>query len=574
MAELSLTGRLHRVRERAAESLAHAASPQFRPAWTVLVVGILATLAVYRLSNAAVELDASARFKDLAARVVSRLEQRMAANEQILRGVTALLQISPGTSRQRFAAFVNAFDLEKNFPAIQGVGYSVFVKPEDLDAHIAAVRAEGFPNYKVMPEGDRPIYSTILFLEPFDWRNRRAFGYDMYSEPIRRRAMEWARDTGLPSLSGRVVLRQETNEDVQSGFLLYQPLYAEGMPLNTVDERRSAIRGYVYAPFRAGRLFQQILATESQAVRTGLELSIYDQGKVEKSDLLFSTQPAGVPARASRYRSRVDHEIYGRTWLLDMASTSDFEQSISFTGPRVALLSGTLISALLALFIASMATRQMQLARANEHMSLLTRELSHRVKNTLAVVQAIASRSLSDGRTITEARNVFMKRLHALARAHTLLLETSWSGASLRTLAAQELEPFGVRATIKGPEIALSAGAAQSFALVLHELATNAIKYGAMSQRSGRIDVEWRIDRVRGKEPSFVFRWQEHGGPVVHEPTHRGFGRTLLSQQIGHGGERPKISYNSGGLSYEVSAPLASVTDASLVDSELGDDAD
>ncbi len=219
-------------------------------------------------------------------------------------------------------------------------------------------------------------------------------------------------------------------------------------------------------------------------------------------------------------------------------------------------------------FVAAMALRQMQLTQANAQMSLLTRELSHRVKNTLAVVQSVASRSLSDGRSVSEARNIFMKRLHALARAHTLLLDKSWQGASLRTLARQELEPFAARATIEGPEVALNASTAQTFALVLHELATNATKHGSLSVLAGRVEVTWRIERRRDAAAMFRFRWREIGGPLVSEPTRRGFGRILLAQHIGHGGDRPTITYHPSGLMYELATPLGSITD--IVEDDAG----
>src|SRR3546814_13521456 len=106
-----------------------------------------------------------------------------------------------------------------------------------------------FPDYRIWPEGERAIYASIIYLEPFDWRNQRAFGYDMFLAPVRRAAMERARDTGLPSLSGKVKLVQETDEAVQAGFLMYLPVYRTVSPASVAD-RRLELAGYVSTPFR------------------------------------------------------------------------------------------------------------------------------------------------------------------------------------------------------------------------------------------------------------------------------------------------------------------------------------
>ena len=119
-------------------------------------------------------------------------------------------------------------------PGIQGMGYALFVAPEEKEAHIESVRAEGFPEYTIRPEGEREMYTSIIYLEPFDERNRQAFGYDMFSNDVRRTAMEQARDTGQPKMTGRITLVQEIDEDVQAGFLIYVPYYRNGTTNETI----------------------------------------------------------------------------------------------------------------------------------------------------------------------------------------------------------------------------------------------------------------------------------------------------------------------------------------------------
>lgn len=533
--------------------------PSMRPAWLILILGIIISLLVWRLVDMAVMAQARDRFGDFAVRVLAKTHLTMTAYEQVLRGGVGLMKVRDDISREEFRRFVAAMGLDRAYPGLQGLGYAVLLKPEEVGAHIKAVRASGYRNYDIHPEAERPLYSTVLYLEPLDWRNKRAIGYDMYSEPTRRAAMQRARDEARSALSGRVTLIQETGHDPQPGFLLYMPVYKSGEPSNTLEQRRRNISGFIYAPFRARKLMTNILAHELYWVPRKMNFAIYDGSAVRGSNLLFKTAGFDPESATSQFKLVSASEFFGQTWTFSFSSTPAFDESVSHTASTLALTSSLLVTCLLFLFIAAKSIRQVQLARMNEQMTLLVRELSHRVKNTLAVVQAIASRSLAGRTSVEEARDVFMKRLHALAHAHTLLFENLWHGASLHALARQELAPFGARAIIRGPDIQLNAATAQTLALVLHELATNATKYGAMSVPTGRLDVGWQIASHEGR-PTFRFRWKESGGPSVGTPTRRGFGRTLLNQRLGHGGTLPEISFAPEGLTYEVSSPLSSVT--------------
>jgi two-component sensor histidine kinase len=137
---------------------------------------------------------------------------------------------------------------------------------------------------------------------------------------------------------------------------------------------------------------------------------------------------------------------------------------------------------------------------AEERQRLLLQELAHRVKNTLAVVQGIANRSLSGDRTLAEAREVLGKRLGALAQAHSLLTAREWHGAALRAVLEAELRPYAKRAVLAGPDLDLAPKATLTLALVLHELATNAAKHGALSAAGGRVEVAWSLAGPRGGE--------------------------------------------------------------------------
>jgi two-component sensor histidine kinase len=189
--------------------------------------------------------------------------------------------------------------------------------------------------------------------------------------------------------------------------------------------------------------------------------------------------------------------------------------------------------------------------RADEARVIATRELQHRCNNLLAVIQAIAHKTLAGGTSLEEARVAFEARLQALARAHRQLLRSNWTGVSLDEVVRQALEPFGTRSEIAGGDVTLNPKDAQNLSLALHELATNAVKHGALSRPDGKINIAWA---VRGAEGGRVlrFHWRERGGPVVVAPTRRGFGTTLLKATFGE----VRFDYAPEGLMCEIDLPL------------------
>ncbi len=189
-----------------------------------------------------------------------------------------------------------------------------------------------------------------------------------------------------------------------------------------------------------------------------------------------------------------------------------------------------------------------------EREKLLVGELEHRTKNLFAVVHALAHRSLRGNHTLDEAREAFIGRMQALMRADQRLTSSAWKGTRLSEIARSELEPFAGRLKLDGAEIELSPQAAQNFALAVHELATNASKYGALSTAEGRVTIRWSV-QANGEGKVLKFRWQEHGGPPVSVPEKEGFGAALLKATLGKG----RIEFATEGLSYEVDVLLAGI---------------
>ena len=201
--------------------------------------------------------------------------------------------------------------------------------------------------------------------------------------------------------------------------------------------------------------------------------------------------------------------------------------------------------------------------RAQEHQQLLIDELNHRVKNTLAIVQGIAQQSLKDGATTSEVRTVFVDRLGALATAHNLLTEKHWSPVSLARVIADAVAPHaneGERFTLAGPDLSVPPKTAISFVLAIHELATNAVKHGALSVPAGQVSVVWKITGSEGKE-RLEMEWRESGGPPVRVPERRGFGTRMIERGLSAElGGSATIDFAPLGVLCRVEAPLPGTT--------------
>jgi two-component sensor histidine kinase len=196
------------------------------------------------------------------------------------------------------------------------------------------------------------------------------------------------------------------------------------------------------------------------------------------------------------------------------------------------------------------------LDEASERQQMLTRELEHRIKNTLTTVSAIANQTLQ-GEQYADVRHAFVSRMIALGHAHDILTRTSWAAAPIEQVVEGALAPHRTkekRIHVSGPDVALEPRQALSLALAVHELATNATKYGALSNQNGAINISW--SNGDAAHPGFQFLWDETGGPVVSPPTSKGFGSRLIERILaGDFGGEVEMQYRPEGLKCELRSP-------------------
>lgn len=312
----------------------------------------LLTLFIYSETKKKAEERSEKLFALRANQVTEAIDKRMNDYIQILIGAKAFFIASDTVERKAWSKYYKTLNLEENYPGIQGFGYTHFISPNELKEHEQKIRREGFKSYKIYPEGERPVYTSIIYLEPFSDRNLRAFGFDMFSEPIRQSAMRIARDTKQPALSGKVRLVQETGKDEQAGFLIYLPIYKNNADPESIKDRQKLIKGFVYSPFRASDLMTSILDEDFKDI----DIEVYDGTSMDKESLLFNSDSTlYFHTESDRRFSKVGTISLGNhTWRLYITAKPDFGRYADTELPYFILMGGFIISLLMFFIIWSL----------------------------------------------------------------------------------------------------------------------------------------------------------------------------------------------------------------------------
>lgn len=317
-----------------------------------------------------VELRFESRVQQTEVSIRNRLETYVA----LLRATAGFFDASEQVRHDEFRTFVAHLELRQRFPGLQGIGLSRRIPPGTEAAFEEELRRTGSPSFRMWPQGPRPEYHAIVFLEPFDRRNQAAIGFDMYQEPTRQAAMARARDTGLPAASGRVTLVQEIDEEKQAGFLIYLPVYRGGHTPPTVEERREALEGFVYSPFRADDLLAGLSAGQA---RPDIAFQVYDAGRADPELLLHRSAGFDAPG-APDLRAERSIDVAGRPWLIAFESRPGIEVGSSRNLVFVGLSGGFAVSVLL-FFIARSQVRARETAERYSEARRMNAELEQRV---------------------------------------------------------------------------------------------------------------------------------------------------------------------------------------------------
>lgn len=511
-----------------------------------LILGAGMTFAVHQSA----EDRALAQFQREADLAVDRVFTRLRQHLVVLRGAQGLFAASGGgVSRAEFRSFLAAFDGQEELSGVQGIGFARMIAAAQSGTAETEINLHYGLNVPVRPASTQQAWRTpIVLLEPQDSRNSAALGYDMFADPTRRSAMEQALSSGQAHMTGPVELVQEITAEKQTGFLVYLPYAGQksaGAP---------PVEGFVYAPFRGGDLVEAALTSGPDL---DVALRVTDAGAV--GQVLYDGLP---PGPSSGHRITRVAEVLGRQWVFVVQETN-----ISPLRHLGTVLMGA-ASALLAIATGlAMTARQQEAAHArnlaataareSEYRGLLVDEMKHRIKNHIARIQSIARQSARTAADLRSFSTSFDARLHAMATAQEVLAGTAVPQADLATILRRELqqclETSEVDHLIAGPPIRLDERQAHAFALVAHELVTNAMKYGGLSATGSGLAVRWQVMA----DHHLHLDWSETA-PIAALPQGRGgFGSRLIEASLrGELSGQLTRTFTDQGLQIELSFPL------------------
>ncbi|MBE9125675.1 MULTISPECIES: CHASE domain-containing protein [unclassified Coleofasciculus] len=290
------------------------------PYFVLGITLVITSLATYYAAKTSEDKD-QLRFENAVQRTQDDIQNRLDTYIAMLRATSGLWVVNESVSREQFRTYVNHLELPRRYPGIRGIGFSKRVMPEEKEALVSEMRRQGVENFTLQPEFERSEYHTIIYMEPLDRRNQAAFGFDMFTEPVRRVAMESARDMGAPAASGRVTLVQEIDPHKQAGFVIYVPVYRNGLTPDTVSERQATLEGFIYSPFRGDDLMRGIFGTEKYPF---VNFAIYDGTTLTPENLLHRSK-GDNSSYQPRFQAIAKIDVAGRSWSILFKSRPELD---------------------------------------------------------------------------------------------------------------------------------------------------------------------------------------------------------------------------------------------------------
>ena len=527
--------------------------PRAVPLFTFLLIAAVTVLSVFLIERGSADGE-RIRLVRAANSLSSTLERRATMSASYLRAGAALFATTGEVSMPDFRRFVSELQLDQDYRSIEGIGWAPALRRSEVPTFEREMSEALDMPITVFPSSDNDMIVPVRYLQPDSARNRRALGYDMFSEPTRRKALEEAAEASRPIASGRVILKQE-GDGSSAGFLIYMPVF-QGQGVN----RR--LTGYIYSPINAQEFLESAKANEIR--EEGIATLFYD-GQPSPANLLGSTAELEPGSRTIETPIRIgDREM---TLVVGLPPSSTLSPL-----SLVTLLFGLAVASLLML-VARLLTRraiedQQRLSWFEEQNSIrnsLTRELNHRVKNTLANVLSIIALTRRRAVDVNDFADGLAGRVRALSATHDLLTNSEWGTTPIDAVIDAELAPYASgmeeMVTKSGPDVELAPNDALSLGMALHELATNAAKYGALSVPTGRVSIDW----VLTQDGLAEIHWKETGGPVVQEEHVRGFGMDLIEKVVAHELRHPvNLEFHREGVQCTLLAPVRQPTTFSM----------
>ncbi|WP_137681707.1 PAS domain S-box protein [Aurantiacibacter suaedae] len=344
-------------------------SPFTTLAFVAILVLLCATLAAWRLNMHAAYERSQTSFEALATDSQQALEFRMQSYRQALDGGAALFEASNEVNFDEWRTYTSVLDLAQNLPGISGIGFIEPVAAGQEEQFVASVLKRGQPDFDIHPLTERDEKFVIVAVEPQEG-NVEAIGLDIAFEANRRQAALHARDTGLATITQRILLVQDETES--PGFLLLRPVYRAGMPIDTLEQRREAFDGWIYAPFIAPRFMNGLTASQGEL----FDITVYGGPTADPDTVIFTSLDASAAERSSAFVVTRTFPVMEQTWTVAWSSTPAFEQGVVTSEAELVLAGGLLLTLIFAALLLSASRREAYISGQVEEQ---TRELEETV---------------------------------------------------------------------------------------------------------------------------------------------------------------------------------------------------
>ena len=358
----------------------------YLPILLILMFPIAGTIAVWSSVNESVHQRNQLSFDRLIAENEKSLLNRISSYEQALLGGVGFFNSSENVSREEWRVYANSIDIRNQFPGITGIGYIANVSEDALDVFLAETRADDLPDFAVKPESDQPENFIIKYIEPIDV-NLPAVGLNIAFESNRKEAAIHAMKTGLATITGRILLVQD--EEKTPGFLLLEPLYAAGVPLENEEQRTAANIGWVYAPFVAKNFLNGLTLGQGRSIN--LRVHVYDANTPEhliydSHDFSENTHVESDHSQSALFSTTKTIDVMQRQWTLEWYSTPEFDATTIDHQPTFILATGAIITSSLGLLLILLFRRS---AIVQRQVEVKTREIEDTKKHLQAVLDTV-----------------------------------------------------------------------------------------------------------------------------------------------------------------------------------------
>ena len=431
------------------------------PAYTVLLISVLLSLLASYYVQQNVEAQAQTRFDEVTQATQQAIERRTKAYLDVMFGARALFYASNSVTREEWSNYVEAIEPATHFKGLQALSYAQQISPDQREAFMQKAKEEGLPPIRpdLNPKGgeeERTSYFPITYTGPLDQANQSMLGYDLYAEAQHREAMDKATDTAKPQATKMVYVMSEASPTssadlaLREGFVVYLPVYREGVPQATVEQRRRALRGFVVGSFVIRAIGAGASTEEPEGLLDGvfkgsfnpaIDFEVYDGKNPASSPLLYDRdgiKRGGEETNESLFSKMSHIEVAGREWSLYFATLPEFEQGSESELPAYVLTSGVVVSLMLfgvtwmlvrSRTLAERASRDLEganreLEAANTELEAFSYSVSHDLRAPLRSIEGFSQILLEDySSSLEEEAQSYLSRLRAASRRMAQLID-------------------------------------------------------------------------------------------------------------------------------------------------------